>query len=483
MARSLLLLIALFLSASPVSAEDYYWSAQSGTDPGYGQKIPSAKAACEIFHAAFANSSQILDKTPRDERVNEWSQRCGFMYYSTRSTYLRNGDGCTSPNVYDSTTGGCEPPEPDKCAELANTSFPFSKSGAAGDGYVSLSADRKFGVASQSACHSGCVANTADQKCTTRVSGSYFCQGTGYYTGAECGSGGSSEVEESPVPDYPEPETILEDKPCIPVSNADGSTTCTSEKSVEQEGQHCGTYNGERLCTDAQPSKNQVDIQTDTKVQTNPDGSKTTTKTDTATATKCNGTACTTTTTVTTTTTHTDSAGNKTGTTGTCKGPDCPDQQGNPDADGDGFGDCIGGECEEGSSVGGEGCDVDLACDGDPIQCAILRKNKEQQCFAEEQADFEGHKEDIEGLVQGDKFELDEGGDDIDVPGLINKGTRFLPASCPPDETVNLITAGGHTFKFTYEPLCRAATDLGNLFVAFALVFAALYVGRSVGGS
>ncbi|WP_010490954.1 virulence factor TspB C-terminal domain-related protein [Pseudomonas sp. S9] len=473
-------LVLFAFSASAAYSEDYYWQCSL---PGCTAQPDLRKAAEQLLTLQNFNwqSFGFMGCTfvRQDYGYCSYSHP-GGVYQPQANRY---GTTCPPDQTYNAETGGCDAPEPDKCAELANTSFPFSKSGAAGDGYVSLSADRKFGVASQSACHSGCVANTADQKCTTRVTGSYFCQGTGYYTGAECGSGGSAEVEQSPVPDYPEPETILEDKPCIPVYNADGSTTCTSEKSVEKEGQHCGMFNGERLCVDAQPSKNQVDIQTDTKVQTNPDGSKTTTKTDTATATKCNGTACPTKTTVTTTTTHTDSAGNKTGTTGTCKGPDCPDQQGNPDADGDGFGDCIGGKCEQGSSVGGEGCDVDLACEGDPIQCAILRKSKEQQCFAEEQADFEGHKDDIENLVQGDKFELDEGGDDIDVPGLINKGTRFLPASCPPDETVNLITAGGHTFKFTYEPLCRAATDLGNLFVAFALVFAALYVGRSVGGS
>lgn len=473
---SCLLTASLLLVSPSANAADYYWFIGDIQSPSPEQTI---RAYIDSqWDSTF--TYVIKSKSATQWRFNV--ARASGGYVAIDQGVTRAGDSCPSDTTFNVETGMCEGEPPSLCESLSGTSFPFNKSGTAGDGYVSLSADGKFGGAQQSACYSGCVANTADQKCTTRVTGAYFCQGTGYYTGAECGSGGTSEVEESPVPDYPEPETFLEDKPCIPVANPDGSTTCTSEKSVEKEGQHCGTFNGERICSDSQPSKNKVDIKTDTSVKTNADGSKTTTKTDTATVTKCNGTSCTTTTTTTKTTTNTDSAGNNTGTTGTCKGPDCPDKNGNPDGDGDGFGDCIGGECEEGSGVGGEGCDVPLACEGDPIQCAILRKNKEQQCFAEEQADFEGQKENIEQLVQGEKFDLDEGEGDIDVPSFINQGTRFLPSSCPADETMSLHLAGGRNFGLSYEPLCRAATDLSGLFVAVATIFAALYVGRAVGG-
>ncbi|RRW34769.1 hypothetical protein EGJ44_13415 [Ectopseudomonas oleovorans] len=104
------------------------------------------------------------------------------------------------------------------------------------------------------------------------------------------------------------------------------------------------------------------------------------------------------------------------------------------------------------------------------------------RCHAEEQADFEKHKPAIEAAVQGDKFQLDEGSGVIDVPSFINQGTRFLPSSCPADESFSLTTAGGGTFQLSYEPLCRAASDLSGLFVAVATVLAALYVGRAVGG-
>ncbi len=134
------------------------------------------------------------------------------------------------------------------------------------------------------------------------------------------------------------------------------------------------------------------------------------------------------------------------------------------------------------SSVGGESCEAELACSGDAVQCATLRQEKALRCHAEKMDDFEGSKPDIEALVQGDKFQLDEGAGNIDIPSFVNKGSRFLPSTCPSDEKFSLTTAGGHSFGFSYEPLCRAATDLSPLFIAIATILAALYVGRAVGG-
>ncbi|OMG61429.1 hypothetical protein AUR61_020460 [Stutzerimonas balearica] len=97
-------------------------------------------------------------------------------------------------------------------------------------------------------------------------------------------------------------------------------------------------------------------------------------------------------------------------------------------------------------------------------------------------ADFPKHQTAIEAAVTGDQFQLNEGSGVIDVPSFINQGTRFLPSACPTAERFSLITAGGRSFELSYEPLCRAASDLSGLFVAVATVLAALYVGRSVGG-
>ncbi|AVO56370.1 hypothetical protein C7A17_22405 [Ectopseudomonas mendocina] len=98
-------------------------------------------------------------------------------------------------------------------------------------------------------------------------------------------------------------------------------------------------------------------------------------------------------------------------------------------------------------------------------------------------SDYAGKKSDIEGLFEGEQFDLQEGQGDIEVPSLIRQGTRFLPATCPQDKSFNLRTAGGRTFALSFEPLCQAASDLSGLFVAVATILAALYVGRSVGGN
>ena len=154
--------------------------------------------------------------------------------------------------------------------------------------------------------------------------------------------------------------------------------------------------------------------------------------------------------------------------------------------DGNGEGQCDPAtdpnQCKD-SSVGGEGCDAELSCSGDAVQCAILKQQKALRCHAEEQTDFESHKSDIEGMLEGEKFTLDEGDSVIEVPSFINQGVRFLPEACPADETFTLRTSGGRTFALSYEPLCRAASDLSGLFVAVAAILAALYVGRSVGGN
>ena len=99
------------------------------------------------------------------------------------------------------------------------------------------------------------------------------------------------------------------------------------------------------------------------------------------------------------------------------------------------------------------------------------------RCNAEEQANFDKKKTDIEGLFKGDKFEVKE--ETIEIPSFIGSGTRFLPSSCPQAESLSLRTGGGRQMQLSYEPLCTAASDFSNFFVAMALMWAAIYVGRS----
>lgn len=260
-------------------------------------------------------------------------------------------------------------------------------------------------------------------------------------------------------------------------TNPDGtlSRSCTATSSLTDPG----TMKCEGAsCTAGKPSPkhSETKVEEATTTTTNADNSTTTTTTTTTETTNCTGTKpCTTTTKTETTTSGTNPDGTPGDESYECQGSAC-----GKDGDG-GLEDGEEEETEERTAAAGN-CDADLQCSGDPIDCAILQQQKEQRCLAEEMGDFEGNKSDIEGLLQGDKFELSEGSGDIDVPSFITQGTRFLPASCPPAETFSLTLAGGRTFALSFEPLCRAASDLSGLFVAVATIFAALYVGRAVGG-
>lgn len=141
-----------------------------------------------------------------------------------------------------------------------------------------------------------------------------------------------------------------------------------------------------------------------------------------------------------------------------------------------------GGDDGAGNSAGGLACNQPLTCEGDPVQCAILRTQKEQLCSDLDGADFEGRKGEIESLFSGPDFQR-EADEEVTVPSFVTGITRFFPSnSCPADASVSLSSFGGRTLKFTYEPICSFATALGPLIVIAATVFAALYVGRAFGG-
>jgi hypothetical protein len=110
-----------------------------------------------------------------------------------------------------------------------------------------------------------------------------------------------------------------------------------------------------------------------------------------------------------------------------------------------------------------------------------LKQQKQMRCNAEEQADFDKKKGDIEGLFQGEQFELKEA--EVNAPSFINSAARFLPSGCPSPESMNLRSSGGRTLQIKYEPLCEAATDMSWLIVAFTAMFCAVYVGRAFGGA
>lgn len=141
-----------------------------------------------------------------------------------------------------------------------------------------------------------------------------------------------------------------------------------------------------------------------------------------------------------------------------------------------------GEEEEEQSSVtGGDKCDSPPVCNGDAVQCAILNQQYITRCNAEDLYDYEKHKDEIEQLVTGSKFELQDTSI-VEMSSFVTGHTRWLSSTCPADETMSLRTNGGRTFSLSYLPLCNAADAIAPLIVIIATLLATLYVGRGAGG-
>lgn len=339
-------IILLFLFSSYSFAEEYYWLLYSPNGIMSYQKFPDPGTACAALSLSAKPTNDPASFNCRDS--SGWGTPMAF----------RQGTSCATGKTYNTTTGNCDCPagtiaqggqcvEDNPCSTKIGQSQSFTKSGSSGDGYGTVSGGFVAGV--QSACFSGCAVSTVDQKCTGRVTGSYTCRGTAYYSGQTCATtGNSTEIQEntSQLP-LPNPQTISEQKPCV-YSQDGANQVCQSSVNNEKEGQFCGEYNGAKKCVDAKPTKNGIIIDTKVETENKPDGSKVVTKTDTATKTVCTGAnQCNSTTTTTTTKTTFDANGNATGTSGSCTGEGCPDKNTNPDGDGDGFGDCTGDDCGE----------------------------------------------------------------------------------------------------------------------------------------
>lgn len=474
--RRICLLAAVFISGT-AHAVDYTWASYYKT--GY----PDPVSACMDIGNFSPNVPSYAVK--RDEY--QW--KCygvvnGKLSGATLPIVVigdinRQGNGCALPKVYNSETGVCGEPEPDKCESTTGYTEHEHDAGEIGGAY-----SEPPGTLCQGGCQYAFTFEAPKDVYRYDVPKEGKKTGHAYYKYRYKGNGTSCTESANPAPgsvfDQPMSKPPMDTKPTAFseskcgewTAGADGTATrtCTATDSYRDPGKmNCANSGGTLVCNPGNPSPNHTEKKSDveTTKTTNPDGSSTTTSTTTTTNTSCLSTnPC---------TWHSSTTTTKEGT--------------NPDGtEGDKESECTGDGCKEedeepeSSVSGGESCDAAPACEGDAIQCAILKQQYEARCAFEEAQDYESHKGDIEALVQGEKFTLDEGSGSIDIPSFINKGTRFLPSTCPTAESFSLRTAGGRTFSLSYEPLCRAASDLSGLFVAVATVLCALYVGRSVGG-
>lgn len=409
----------------------------------------------------------------------------------------RNGNACPSGhtlNTTDPTKPTCiapAEPEPDQCESTVGNvvyhEFRFASLGSDGN----PSTDPPVTV-----CKAGCqyshtfgdFSSKRDFGPPDQLVGSFEYKGNG----VSC----TPSANDPSVFDQPPAKDPVTKAPEYATSNdcsgwetqPDGTLkrSCTANTSFKDEGEvECkgGTagagFSSSVKCTPSKnkpPQKSETNVEQETTKKDNPDGSsQTTTKTDT-TKTECKGTKpCESTSKTETESENTDPNGNTTK-NGNCVGDGC-----NPDKGADDKGDKDAEPGEERTATVGT-CDGGFTCTGDPIDCAILKQQKEQQCYAKEMGDFDSKKSEVAGLLQGEKFELNEGSGDIDVPSFITQGTRFLSPSCPPDRVVSL-TMAGRSVGLSFQPLCNFASGLGPFLVAVTAVICALYVGRSVGGN
>lgn len=485
----LLVVLSLMGWGRFVFAEDYYWQY---TDGGRNQRFPNPEAACRQVAA-----DQPRQEYLRVERETASRYSCFIRIFHAngtvslpnyRAAYInRNGTTCTPPTVLDPATDSCKAPEPDKCEPTIGAVVEHRHRAGefTGAGVIAGRTDPPGSV-----CRDQCqyaFSGTAPLKAYRFENG----DPTGVFLAFKYkGNGVSCVGNESPFAQPSDGTPVVEKQSecTTKITDAEGHQRydCqATELNIDPGNMDCslGTVGGELQCIPKPPSPKMTDKKVDQEVveKTNPDGSKDTTTTTTTTTTQCTGVkSCTTTTTTNVSNNHTKADGTPGGESNTCTGPGCKDADGKTQEERE-----EEEEKSESKVTGGQTCEAAPTCEGDAVQCAILKQQYEARCDFEESEDFESNKADIKGLFegQGDKFKLDEGSGDIDVPSFINKGTRFLPATCPTAESFSLTTAGGRTFTLSYEPLCRAASDLSGLFVAVATILAALYVGRSVGGN
>lgn len=484
MKRIVGLFVALVsLLANSAFAVDYFWYTGSSLT---GTHYESAVSACQSYNG-LAYSSTIHWQYRGLSWINEFTADCvgdyirdadGSIYRANdkKGPARRSGDSCPAGAEYNSATGECVAPEPDQCAPTNGQLI----------GHMHKQADiTEFGGMANlkyppdSLCDGSCEYTTpAVEGCYRFVSGDpagVFCDYSYRGTGVSCTADTTKPEHQDPESKTPVAEKTNE---CTnKVEDAEGrqSFSCTAaDKYTDPGNMDCGEVNGEFQCLPKTPMPKQTEkiVVTDVSEKVNADGSKDTTTTTTTTTTTCTGAnSCQSTTTTNVNNSKTNADGTDGGSSDTCSGPGCKDADGKDQED---------REEEEGNSVTGESCDVAVTCNGDAVQCAILRQQKEQRCAVDDAMDYDKHKAQIDQLTQGEEYQVKE--ETFEIPSFATGATRFLPSSaCPAPGRVTLTS--GRSLEFDYSPFCGFAEGLAPVVVAGALLFAALYVGRGLGGS
>ncbi len=431
-----------FLGVSDAWSADYVWTAQfdyyvrTGASPGQ-----ACSAALSAYNADHPDSQYPLS-LGRLIKSSESSFTCMWTMNGSEVTGFvanRSGDSCpTAQHNYNSETGECEPPPPPEDC-LSGGPGIFSKTGNI------VESDGKKIVAVQgggTACYGQCnhTLNQFPASCYATAEGAStgFCNYIGTPDGTTCTATdaplGSTGAPLNP-PDTPDVPPSDPNDPGCPAGYGWSGTTCSKLPPPDGGDTGGGDTGGG-----------------DTGGGGGGGGG--------------------------------DTGGGDTG--GDTGGGDTGggDTGGGEIGDGTGGGTGSGGGTgEEGedpvSSVGGEACTATVTCEGDAIQCAILRQQKAQKCFAEEDRDWSKAKPIIESEVAGAAYQLKDA--TVNVSSGFSTGTRFLPSGCPAPKSMYISTIG-RTITLSWQPLCDFAGAISYIVVAMASLFFVVYVGRSFGG-
>lgn len=353
--RYLIILFSLFSGFA--SAASYSWNLDTGGS------YPSPSQACQAF-VDSQSSNPRAKYSYVGVTVSGSTARCLYTTTATGSTtptdqsraITRSGDSCASGTNYNSATGVCE--TADKCKALSGQEVSVARTGTAPDSFATIVKGPKGpGTVAypSSSCMNSCSITTSAMRCVFNTEGKYRCRGKGTYNGEACAAGSQNSMESGDSTSVPTPQVNESEKNCVFAADTTGKKVCTTEKITNKEGQKCGTFNGEKLCVDSDPTSVKDKTETGVATITKPDGSTIETRTDTNTTTKCEGagdgkTNCISTSTSTTTTTNKDSGGNTTSTDKKCEGDKCNEKEGGSTGGGSSGGSGSGDGEEEGGS-------------------------------------------------------------------------------------------------------------------------------------
>lgn len=471
--------LAFFTFPAFSFASDFSWHHSYG-----GPGSSSASAACNSIVSILStpDATQTYKyKSSTSTVCTITTQNIGDIDGVTKQdrTYplTRIGDSCPSGSNYNS-SGSCDAPL-NPCSSKTDTAVTWIVK------YTQEQYEKAIGgggsTPNQWIDSGGCKAEISTKSCGTAADGSGACFGVAVFNGDQWPADSVGEHTDcTGKPECPKPTVQFDasnDHSCTAITytgNGASQYQCITEALADNPGSvKCGqvtTGSGTQwVCTAPKPTPTSEKSKVTETVKTTPnaDGSTDKETTKVTETTKCKAGVCQTETTTNVTNSGANPDGSEKPSTETCKGPECADDKTKQELE---------EEEEVQASASGVGCSETLACDGDAVACAILRSQKEEKCTAEEAGDYLGKKSDIDALFNGPNFEAPEGSE-INLAGIFNTGTRFLPSACPAPMPLSIGSAR-RTITITFAPICTFAEVLSYLIVAMASLFFVRYVGE-----